>query len=91
MADLHGIDNSEGYRPVEGASPPNSMDPGNYSPTEGEKLNMSVKDIGMSVPMGISAANVSGIYSKIRMGAGSIEIGFPGAVYIFKLGLYTLL
>ncbi len=56
----------------------NSMDPGNYSPSTGEQLNMSIKDIGMSVPMGISAANVSGIYSKIRMGAGSIEIGFPG-------------
>ncbi|MFH1642538.1 MAG: TIM barrel protein [Nanoarchaeota archaeon] len=56
----------------------NSMDPGNYEPTIGEELNISVKDIGMSVPMGISATNVSGIYSKIRMGAGSIEIGFPG-------------
>src|SRR3989338_8340420 len=32
----------------------------------------------MSVPMGISAANVAGIYSKIRMGAGNIEIQFPG-------------
>ncbi len=35
----------------------------------------------MSVPMGISAGNVSGIYSKIRMGAGAIEIQFPGAFH----------
>ncbi|MBI2131011.1 hypothetical protein HYU10_04545, partial [Candidatus Woesearchaeota archaeon] len=39
---------------------------------------LGIKDIGMSVPMGISAANVAGIYSKIRMGAGNIEIQFPG-------------
>ncbi|MFC1768344.1 hypothetical protein ACFLZX_01145 [Nanoarchaeota archaeon] len=39
-----------------------------------------VKDIGMSVPLGISAANVAGVYSKIRMGTGAIELGFPGAV-----------
>ncbi|MEK6943748.1 MAG: TIM barrel protein [Nanoarchaeota archaeon] len=41
-------------------------------------LGLGIKDIGMSVPMGISAANVAGIYSKIRMGAGNIEIQFPG-------------
>jgi len=39
---------------------------------------LGIKDIGMSVPMGISASNVAGIYSKIRMGAGNIEIQFPG-------------
>ena len=43
----------------------------------GEPL-LGIKDIGMSVPMGISAQNVAGIYSKIRMGAGNIEIQFPG-------------
>jgi len=57
----------------------NAMDPQLY----GEKappysVDLGVKDIGMSVPMGISAANVAGIYSKIRMGAGNIEIQFPG-------------
>ncbi|MFH2028180.1 MAG: TIM barrel protein [Nanoarchaeota archaeon] len=57
----------------------NAMDSDSYAPTLGEELNLTTKDIGMSVPMGISASNVSGIYSKIRMGAGSIEIGFPGA------------
>ncbi len=41
--------------------------------------NLSIKDIGMSVPMGIAANNVAGIYSKIRMGAGAIEIQFAGA------------
>ncbi len=40
---------------------------------------LSIKDIGMSVPMGIAANNVAGIYSKIRMGAGAIEIQFAGA------------
>ena len=32
----------------------------------------------MSVPMGISASNVAGVYSKIRMGASQLEIQFPG-------------
>ncbi len=40
--------------------------------------NLGISDIGMSVPMGISAQNVAGIYSKIRMGTGNIEIQFPG-------------
>lgn len=56
----------------------NAMDPEMYGHDLKEKPSTSVKDIGMSVPMGISAQNVAGIYSKIRMGAGSIEIGFPG-------------
>lgn len=57
----------------------NAMDPEMYGHDLKERPSTSVKDIGMSVPMGISAQNVAGIYSKIRMGAGSIEIGFPGA------------
>jgi len=57
----------------------NTMDPGMYGHDIKDKPSLSVKDIGMSVPMGISAQNVGGIYSKIRMGVGSIEIGFPGA------------
>ncbi|MBD3164096.1 hypothetical protein GF323_02775 [Candidatus Woesearchaeota archaeon] len=39
-----------------------------------------VKDVGMSVPLGISAPNVQGIYGKIRSGLSKIEIGFPGAI-----------
>ena len=58
----------------------NSMDPEAYGHELQEKPSLSIKDIGMSVPMGISAQNVAGIYSKIRMGAGSIEIGFPGMI-----------
>src|SRR3989344_3815659 len=55
----------------------NAMDqPYGEKPAYGGDLG--IKDIGMSVPMGISAANVAGIYSKIRMGAGNIEIQFPG-------------
>ncbi len=67
----------------------NSMDPDTYDHNpphdnheshQGEYhgAELGIKDIGMSVPMGISAANVAGIYSKIRMGAGNIEIQFPG-------------
>ncbi|MBI2658878.1 sugar phosphate isomerase/epimerase [Candidatus Woesearchaeota archaeon] len=56
----------------------NSMDPETYGEKPSYGLDLGVKDIGMSVPMGISAANVAGIYSKIRMGAGNIEIQFPG-------------
>lgn len=40
--------------------------------------SLGIQDIGMSAPMGISAQNVAGIYSKIRMGAGKVEIQFPG-------------
>ncbi|HZX45501.1 MAG TPA: hypothetical protein VFF28_07520, partial [Candidatus Nanoarchaeia archaeon] len=54
----------------------NSMDPGAYDKGP-QKPSTSIKDIGMSVPLGISAQNVAGIYSKIRMGAGSIELAFP--------------
>tara|TARA_Y100000310_G_scaffold22935_2_gene21905 strand:- start:7948 stop:10116 length:2169 start_codon:yes stop_codon:yes gene_type:complete len=56
----------------------NSMDPESYGEKPPYGADLGVKDIGMSVPMGISAANVAGIYSKIRMGAGNIEIQFPG-------------
>ena len=58
----------------------NAMEPESYGMQVANKpdVNLSVQDIGMSVPMGISAANVAGIYSKIRMGAGKLEIQFPG-------------
>src|SRR3989339_923285 len=58
----------------------NAMEPQSYGiqPANKPDMNIGVQDIGMSVPMGISAANVAGIYSKIRMGAGKLEIQFPG-------------
>ncbi|HLC60218.1 MAG TPA: TIM barrel protein [Candidatus Nanoarchaeia archaeon] len=57
----------------------NAMDPQAYGEKPAYGGNeLGIKDIGMSVPMGISASNVAGIYSKIRMGAGNIEIQFPG-------------
>src|SRR3989338_5315660 len=57
----------------------NAMDPQTYGETPPPHgADLGIKDIGMSVPMGISASNVAGIYSKIRMGAGNIEIQFPG-------------
>jgi len=43
-------------------------------------VGIGVQDIGMSVPMGIAAANVQGIGAKIKSGAGALEIGFAGAV-----------
>ena len=68
-----------GYHPM--VDYVNSMDPGLYGHDVKDKPSISVKDVGMSVPLGISAQNVAGIYSKIRMGAGSIELGFPGMVH----------
>lgn len=56
----------------------NAMDPRHYGGKPNYGADLGIKDIGMSVPMGISAANVAGLYSKIRMGAGNIEIQFPG-------------
>ena len=56
----------------------NAMDPQSYGEKPPYGVELGIKDIGMSVPMGISASNVAGIYSKIRMGAGNIEIQFPG-------------
>ncbi|MEA2035990.1 MAG: TIM barrel protein [Nanoarchaeota archaeon] len=56
----------------------NSMDPEVNDKGAGDGPPVSIKDVGMSVPMGIGAQNVAGIYSKIRMGAGSLEIQFPG-------------
>ena len=38
-----------------------------------------VKDIGMSVPLGIAAGDVQGVNAKIRSGAGNLEIQFAGA------------
>lgn len=47
--------------------------------TSTNDLGVGVADIGMSVPLGIAAGNVQGLAVKIREGAGSFEIGFPGA------------
>jgi len=58
----------------------NAMEPESYGTGVANKpdVTLGIQDIGMSVPMGISASNVAGIYSKIRMGAGKLEIQFPG-------------
>lgn len=58
----------------------NAMEPEAYGIKVDNKpdVTLGINDIGMSVPMGISAQNVAGIYSKIRMGAGKLEIQFPG-------------
>lgn len=39
---------------------------------------LGIKDIGMSIPLGIAASNVQGVASKIRTGARKFEIAFPG-------------
>jgi hypothetical protein len=71
-------DGSYSHHPV--ADYFNSMEPESYGADVSSKpdVNLGIQDIGMSVPMGISAQNVAGIYSKIRMGAGKLEIQFPG-------------
>jgi len=58
----------------------NAMEPESYGVNIDNKphVELGIQDIGMSVPMGIAAQNVAGIYSKIRMGAGKLEIQFPG-------------
>lgn len=43
-----------------------------------EDIGVGIKDIGMSVPLGIAAADVQGIAATIRQGVGNIEIQFPG-------------
>ena len=45
-----------------------------------DDIGVGIEDIGMSIPMGIAAANVQGIAAKIKQGAGAMEIQFPGAV-----------
>jgi len=57
-----------------------AMQPIDPEAMPGEESDFSIKDIGMSVPMGIAAANVHGIQAKIRSGANSLEIQFPGTV-----------
>jgi len=52
----------------------------NVSDNATNDVGIGVKDIGMSVPMGIAAANVQGVGAKMKSGAGALEIGFPGAV-----------
>ncbi|MFH1408557.1 MAG: TIM barrel protein [Nanoarchaeota archaeon] len=47
------------------------------APTPG----LSVKDVGMSVPLGIAAGNPWGIQAKIRSGVNAVEIGFPGVFH----------
>ena len=67
-----------GYHPIVDYF--NAMDADSYGPPDSEMAPLGVADIGMSVPLGISAANVAGIYAKIRSGVGNIELGFPGTV-----------
>lgn len=45
----------------------------------GEELG--VKDIGMSVPLGISAANVEGVAAKLRSGVVNLELGMAGTMH----------
>jgi len=54
-------------------------------PTESSKplseTGLGVKDIGMSVPLGISAGNVEGVAAKIRSGVVGMELGMAGAFH----------
>ncbi|MBW2996006.1 sugar phosphate isomerase/epimerase [Candidatus Woesearchaeota archaeon] len=42
-------------------------------------IGIGIQDIGQGVPMGIAAQNVQGVAAKLKTGAGSLEIQFPGA------------
>jgi len=42
-------------------------------------VGLGIKDIGMSVPLGIAASNVQGVDAKMRTGARAFELGFAGA------------
>ena len=46
---------------------------------EPEEKILGIKDIGLAMAMGIGARNIPEIASKIRSGAGSLEIQFMGA------------
>jgi len=52
---------------------------GGVEPDRKEEPMLGIGDVGMSVPMGIGAQNIQGLASHIRMGAGSLEIQFPGS------------
>jgi hypothetical protein len=48
--------------------------------TSTNDIGVGIGDIGMSVPLGISAGNVQGLSVKMHEGASNLEIGFPGAM-----------
>jgi hypothetical protein len=62
------------------------LDRSYHAPDEFEKdtstndIGVGVGDVGMSVPLGISAGNVQGLSVKMHEGASNLEIGFPGAM-----------
>ncbi|NQV08267.1 sugar phosphate isomerase/epimerase [Candidatus Woesearchaeota archaeon] len=43
-----------------------------------DEVGYGVKDIGMSVPLGIAANNVQGVQAKLRSGVNAIELQFSG-------------
>jgi len=59
---------------------PMDRDYGHSTPVDNSTSDagVGVKDIGMSVPMGIAAPNVQGVAAKIRTGVRKLEIQFPG-------------
>lgn len=62
------------------------LDRSYHAPDEFEKdtstndIGVGIGDVGMSIPLGISAGNVQGISIKMHEGASNMEIGFPGAM-----------
>ncbi|MBI5390409.1 sugar phosphate isomerase/epimerase [Candidatus Woesearchaeota archaeon] len=67
-----GLTTPQGVEPI--PMPHEGIDQSEVSP---ESLGVGVKDIGMSVPLGIAAGNVEGVAAKLRSGIVNIEIGFP--------------
>lgn len=67
-------------------SPMNTAEPNNLplDPPESDQAFSSrfgVKDVGMSIPLGISAGNVEGVAAKIRSGISNFELGFAGTIH----------
>lgn len=76
LNDLYGAMDRPAYESV---TDPDTAGSGGSITTVSE-MGIGINDIGMSVPLGISAPNVQGVYSKIRSGVSKMELGFPGAV-----------
>ncbi len=75
--DLYGHAQGPMDQPAGSGFSTSSDDPASQS---GADLGIGIADVGMSVPFGISAPNVQGVYSKIRSGVSKMELGFPGAI-----------
>ena len=84
LNDMYGAMDRPAYEGGEAVANPDVA--GNPAVESAGDLGLGVKDIGMSVPMGISAPNVQGVYSKhnIKMLIFKGDI-FPNSAYPIHL------